>query len=57
MMLPPHPPRTTTGDFDPATYQAETDEMNVDEEEPTHELSSTEINILVYLVSILALFG
>jgi hypothetical protein len=50
-MLPPNPPVPTHGDFDPATYQPPDDGMEVDEEEATYELSSTEINILIYLVS------
>lgn len=52
-MLPAHPPDITNGDFDPATYPINGDEdgMDVDDqEESTVDLSSTEINILIYLV-------
>lgn len=52
-MLPAQPPEVTSGDFDPATYNldAEDDAMEVDDEESTVDLSSVEINILIYLVS------
>lgn len=54
-MLPSHPPSVTHGDFDPSTYpiNEEREEMDIDDdEESTVDLSSTEINILIYLVRI-----
>jgi hypothetical protein len=54
-MLPPAPPKLSHRDFDPATVQIDEDvEMRSDEAEGKAELSSVEINILIYLVSISA---
>jgi helix-turn-helix protein len=51
-MLPPDPPKLSSRDFDPATMADDVNmEMEVDEEESRVELSSVEINILIYLVS------
>ena len=51
-MLPPIPPPVSNRDFDPATAQDEDLDMEEEVEEgSTVELSSVEINILIYLVS------
>lgn len=52
-MLPPGPPKLSGRDFDPSTVNLDEDvDMDNDEEEgSTVELSSIEINILIYLVS------
>lgn len=50
-MLPPDPPKLSSRDFDPATTADDVNmEMEVDEDESRVELSSVEINILIYLV-------
>lgn len=50
-MLPPVPPKLSNKDFDPATMAIDDDiEMETDEVESKVELSSVEINILIYLV-------
>jgi hypothetical protein len=50
-MLPPAPPRVTTTDYDPASVQVDEDADNRSEDAtPTVEMSSVEINILIYLV-------
>lgn len=57
-MLPPVPPKLSGKDFDPADMPTEEDiEMGNNEDEGTEdgsgvELSSVEINILIYLVSL-----
>jgi hypothetical protein len=58
MVMPANPPEPAVIDFDPAAYDpnANGDGMDLDEDDdvsPTHELSSVEINILVYLVCLL----
>jgi hypothetical protein len=52
-MLPPHPPKPSGRDFDPATaMDVDGEDVEMDEDgERRVELSSVEINILVYLVS------
>ena len=62
-MLPPAPPAVSNRDFDPADVPSVNGDMDIDveqeeEEEPEDvgsrvELSSVEINILIYLVSII----
>lgn len=51
-MLPPQPPALSNGDFDPSQPLEDEDaEMQEEEQEgPNVQLSSVEINILVYLV-------
>jgi hypothetical protein len=51
-MLPPNPPSLAYRDFDPSIEQFEENEEMDDEESSTVEISSVEINILIYLVSI-----
>lgn len=52
-MLPPQPPALSNGDFDPSQPLEDEDaEMQEEEQEgPNVQLSSVEINILIYLVS------
>ena len=50
-MLPPDPPSVAYRDFDPAVEQFEENDEVDDEESSTVEISSVEINILIYLVS------
>ena len=50
-MLPPNPPSVAYRDFDPSVEQFEENEEIDDEDSSTVEISSVEINILIYLVS------
>lgn len=52
-MLPPQPPKPSGRDFDPATAMDGDADVDMDDEELATkvELSSVEINILIYLVS------
>jgi len=49
-MLPPNPPSMAYRDFDPSIEQFEENEEIDDEESSTVEISSVEVNILIYLV-------
>jgi transducin (beta)-like 1 len=49
-MLPPNPPKMVNKDYDPSTYPNDKDaEIHVDKLESQVQLSSVEINILIYL--------
>ena len=51
-MLPPAPPKLSHRDFEPSTVQIDEGvEMRSQDSEAKVELSSVEINILIYLVS------
>lgn len=52
-MLPPQPPKPSGRDFDPAAAMDGDADVDMDDEELAAkvELSSVEINILIYLVS------
>lgn len=52
-MLPPAPPPLSNRDFDPSTVEVDGDaELRTEEPEANVELSSVEINILIYLVGL-----
>jgi len=49
-MLPSLPPTKLSGDFDPSSAQEILEEDDDRQDGPKAELSSVEINILIYLV-------
>lgn len=55
-MLPPRPPALVNGDFDPSQPLDDEDvETRSESDQPNYQMHATEINILIYLVSQLAM--